>query len=98
MGARMNVDDYVNLVVLIYEKHFNDAEINELIQVQRDVKDSKTPHLSPHLQEKLSADSITVQSEILGGCAQIGAKIGGEIAQEIAKEHPDWVPTATPQK
>ena len=40
MAARTNVEDYVNLFVLVYEKHFNDAEINELIQVQRDVKDS----------------------------------------------------------
>jgi hypothetical protein len=32
----------------------------------------------------------SIQSEIIGGCAQIGAKLGAEIGQEIEKEHPEY--------
>lgn len=90
MKARTNIDDYVAVFVSVYEKHFNDDEILELIQIQRDSNDGKTPTVSPKLREKASAIAVTLQSEIMGGCTQVGAKLGGEIGMEISKEHPDW--------
>jgi hypothetical protein len=98
MRARINVDDYVDVVVQTYEKHFDDADLIELIQAQRDTNESKTPSISPHLKEKLNSVLVTVQSEILGGCAQLGAKLGGDIALEIEKERPDWAATLVAPK
>jgi len=91
MHARTNVDDYVNVIVSVYEKHFNNQEIEELIQAQKDANDSKTPTISPELKEKLSKENTAIISEVIGGCGQVGAKLGADIAAEIQKEHPDWV-------
>jgi len=33
---------------------------------------------------------VTIQSEIIGGTTQLGAKLGGDIAKEIEKEHPEY--------
>ena len=63
----------------------------ELIKVQKEVNESKTPAISPRLQEKVSKVSTLAMSEIMGGFTQLGAQLGGEIGKEIATEHPDWV-------
>jgi len=91
MVARMQVDDYVKVIASVYEKHFTDAEILELIQMQRDANTGKTPTASAHLKEKLTKELVDVQSEIIGGCTQLGAKLGGAIGEELAREHPEWV-------
>jgi hypothetical protein len=33
---------------------------------------------------------VTIQSEIIGGTTQLGAKLGGDIGKEIEKEHPEY--------
>ncbi len=91
MRAKTNVDDYVNVFVRVYEKYLNTSDVAELIQAQQEINASKTPSFSAPLKEKLSSVAIKMQSEILGGCAQVGAALGGEVGQEIEKEHPDWV-------
>jgi hypothetical protein len=96
MRVRTNVDDYVNVIVGVYEKHFNNQEMEELIQAQQDANDSKTPTLSPELKEKLSKENTAIISEVVGACGQIGAKLGAEVAQEIQKEHPEWVHETKP--
>jgi len=91
MTTDASIDEYMAVVVGAYERHFNNEEIEELIQIQADVNDKKTPTISDALKAKLAKDSVAIQSEIIGGCAQAGARLGGEIAQQIEKEHPDWL-------
>jgi hypothetical protein len=93
MLSDARIDAYVVVVASVYEKHFTNAEIEELTQIQRDSNDKKTPTVSESLKAKLGKDGIAVQSEIMGGCTEVGARQGGEIAQEIAKDHPDWMKT-----
>jgi DhnA family fructose-bisphosphate aldolase class Ia len=96
MHDRYNADDYLNVIIAVYEKHFNNAEIEELIQIQRDANESKTPTVSPALKEKLNKEGNTIMSEVVGGCGQVGAKLGADIGQEIGREHPEWVKVAKP--
>jgi hypothetical protein len=96
MRARTNVDDYVNVIVSVYEKHFDNREMEELVQAQKDANDSKPPTFSPELKERLSKENSAIISEVIGGCGQVGAKLGADIAAEIQKEHPDWVHEAKP--
>lgn len=97
MLARVNVDDFLEVFVQGYEKNFTDDEILELIKLQEKSKDSQPPVPSPHLKEKVDAVMPTVLSEIMGGCARIGAKLGAEIGAEIEKEHPEYT-KAKPEK
>jgi len=96
MRARLNIEDFVNVAVQAYERHFTNEELSEMIQAQRDMNAKKSPSISTHLQEKLAAIQVTVQSEIIGGCTQLGAKLGGDIGQEIGKQHPEWVRKSNP--
>jgi uncharacterized protein YktA (UPF0223 family) len=91
MKARLKVEDFVNIVVKVYEKHYTNDDLVELIKAQKEVNESKTPAISPRLQEKVSKVSTLAMSEIMGGFTQLGAQLGGEIGKEIATEHPDWV-------
>ena len=96
MSARTSVDDYVNVIVSVYEKHFDNREMEELVQAQKDANDSKRPTFSPELKEKLLKENSAILSEVIGGCSQVGAKLGADIAAEIQKEHPDWVHEVKP--
>lgn len=91
MMTDASIDEYIVVIVGTYERHFNNEEIEELIQIQADVNDKKTPTISDTLKAKLAKDSVAIQSEIIGGCTQVGARLGGEIAQQIEKEHPEWL-------
>jgi hypothetical protein len=91
MLADPQIDLYIDAIAAVYEKHFNAEEIEEMIKGRQDVIESKTPSFSDALKAKLEKDSVAVQSEIMGACAQIGSKHGGEIGQQIVKEHPEWV-------
>jgi hypothetical protein len=91
MEQRMSVDQFVDVVVAVYEKNFTNRDVLEMIQVQKDVRASRTPAVSPRLQAKLSTAGVSVHSEILGGFTELGYKLGAQIGQEIAKEHPEWM-------
>lgn len=93
MLARLKADDFLNVYVQAYEKHFTDEEITELIDMQRKKNEVPPPSPSPQLKEKLNTILPTLFSEIIGGCAQVGAKLGGEIGEEIGKEHPEYLET-----
>lgn len=92
----MSVDDFVKVVVAAYEKNFTNQDVLEMIQVQQDVRASRTPVISPRLQAKLSTASITVHSEIMGGFAELGYKLGAQVGQQVAKEHPEWLKGSEP--
>jgi len=96
MQARTNIDDYVNVWVGVYEKHLNGVELSEMIQAQTEYNKTKQFSLPTPLKDKLTSSAIAMQSEVMGGCSQVGAKLGGEIGQEIEKEHPDWVKQTKP--
>jgi hypothetical protein len=90
MLARTKIDDYVDVYVRVYEKYFNDDEIRQLIVSQNEARNSQPQTISDALKQKLTAQFPSVQSEIIGGTAQVGSKLGGEIGAEIQKEHPEY--------
>jgi hypothetical protein len=73
---RSNLQDYLDVYVRVYEKYFTDAEINELIALQKDKGTSKAASPSPALKEKLTSVMPSVLGEAIGGSTQIGAKLG----------------------
>jgi len=88
---RSNLQDYLDVYVRVYERYFTDAEINELIALQRDKGTSKAASPSPALKEKLTSVMPSVMGDAVGGSAQIGAKLGAEIGSEIEHEHPEYM-------
>lgn len=88
---RSNLQDYLDVYVRVYEKYFTDAELNELIALQKDKASSKAASPSPALKEKLTSVMPDVMGDSMGGCAKIGAKLGAEIGSEIEREHPEYM-------
>jgi hypothetical protein len=88
---RININDFLDVYVRVYEKYFTDAELNELIALQKEKETSKTASPSPALKEKLTSVMPSVMGDSVGGCSQIGAKLGAEIAGEIEREHPEYI-------
>ena len=84
---RTNINDYLDVYVRAYEKYFTDAEINELIALQKET--SKTAVPSPALKEKLIAVMPDLMADAIGDCSKIGAKLGAQIGAEIEREHPE---------
>ncbi|AFL89008.1 hypothetical protein Terro_2772 [Terriglobus roseus DSM 18391] len=89
--ARYNVDDYLKVIVGVYEKYFTTEELNELSAASKAPGGIAGAKLAQPLRDKLAANTTSIQSEIIGGCTQVGAKLGGEIGIEIGKEHPEWI-------
>ena len=96
IAARMNPEDYVAIAAHVYESHFSDDELGELVEAQKNVNAGKRSALSQALRDKLQSSMPAVASEIAGGFTQAGAKLGLEVAQEVAKEHPEWVKRPAP--
>jgi hypothetical protein len=96
LRAQLNADDFVDIFVRVYAEHFTADELEEMIQAVRARQDSKPVTLSPQLVEKIRANAIDIQSEILGAFTEAGAREGGEIGKEIGQEHPDWVRKVDP--
>jgi|GEM_PF-1699777 hypothetical protein len=92
MKSRINPEDFVAIVAQVYEKHFSADELGQLADTVTTRKEGKTAELPASLKEKFQKDAVAIQSEIVGGTTQLGARIGGEVGQEIGKEHPDWTP------
>lgn len=96
MRVQFDPDDYVAVFIHVYAEHYTASELEEMIQAVRARQNSKPVTISPHLAEKIRASDIDVQSEVMGGFAEIGARKGGEIGREIGMEHPDWVKSLIP--
>jgi len=94
MMAPEMIEEYASVVAPVYEKHFTNEEVLELIQGTQDKNDGKTPTLSDALKAKFAKGYIDIQSEIMGACAQLGSKRGAEIAEQLGKEHPEWIKEA----
>jgi hypothetical protein len=86
---RTNINDYLDVYVRAYEKYFTDAEINELIALQKET--SKTAVPSPALKEKLTAVMPELMADAIGDSGKIGAKLGAQIGAEIEREHPEYM-------
>jgi hypothetical protein len=93
MKLKLKVDDFMAIMVRAYEKHLTDDEITQLIAVMTDRKDAPAKPPPPALQQKLASVMPSVQSEILGGGTQLGAKLGADTELEIRKEHPEYFKT-----
>ncbi|PYT52408.1 MAG: hypothetical protein DMG46_27100, partial [Acidobacteria bacterium] len=74
---RTNINDYLDVYVRAYEKYFTNAEINELIVLQKET--SKTAVPSPALKERLTAVMPELMADAIGDCGKIGAKLGAQI-------------------
>ncbi|HEV2133701.1 MAG TPA: hypothetical protein VGR47_05510 [Terracidiphilus sp.] len=100
MRAEFNPDDYIAVFIRVYEEHYTAKELEEMMQALRARQKSEPVRLSPQLAAKIRANALEVQSELVGGFAEVGARRGGEIGTEIGREHPEWVrnfdPAATP--
>jgi len=71
---RTNINDYLDVYVRAYEKYFTNAEINELIVLQKET--SKTAVPSPALKERLTAVMPELMADAIGDCGKIGANLG----------------------
>jgi hypothetical protein len=85
---RTSINDYLDVYVRAYEKYFTDAEINELIALQKETSSTAVP--SPALKEKLTVVMPELMADVIGDCGKIGAKLGAQIGAEIEREHPEY--------
>jgi hypothetical protein len=90
MVERLNVDDFVTVYVHVYEKYFTDAELTELIELQKQKKNSQPVNPSPELKKKLESVMPSLMADSVGECTRVGAKLGPEIGAEIEREHPEY--------
>ncbi len=99
MVVRVKVDDFVDAVVVAYEKRFTADELTGLLDVVNSRKTEKPLSLSPALQKKVADLMPAIMGEIVGRSTEIGAKLGSEVGAEIEKEHPEYTqPKAKPDK
>jgi hypothetical protein len=96
MRSRIHVEDFIAVYVRVYEKYFTLSDLQELIDAQGAVNDSRPPTRSQPLQDKIKSTGIAMQKEVLDGCAEIVTRVGKEVSLQIEKEHPGWVKTAKP--
>lgn len=94
MTARMKVQDFLDMTARAYEKYLTDAEVNELIALQKQPKSDPPATVSPALKQKLTSVMPSLMGEITGGSVEIAAKLGAEIGEEIEKEHPEYTRAA----
>ncbi len=86
MKARLKVEDFVNIVVMVYEKHYTNDDLVELIKAQKELN---IEPFSPALRAAL--DVAPRDERDHGGIYPTWRSTWGEIGKEIATEHPDWV-------
>jgi 2-oxo-4-hydroxy-4-carboxy--5-ureidoimidazoline (OHCU) decarboxylase len=91
LAKRMSPDDYLNLVVEVYEKNFTNQDVQEMIHAKLDSGFSNAAAISPRLKAKMQAESGKVHAQILSGFAELGQKLSTQIQKEIATEHPEWL-------
>jgi hypothetical protein len=91
MRAQFKADEYVAVFTRVYAQHFTAGELEEMIDALRARQNSQPVTFSPQLAEKIRGNAVQIQSELIGGFTEVGARQGGEIGKQIGKEHPDWV-------
>ncbi len=90
VAERLKPDDFMNVAADVFERHFSDAEVREMIALGKAARDKQPVSPSEALKAKLGRVMVDVQSEIMGGCTQLGSKVGGQVGQEIGQEHPEY--------
>lgn len=91
MGARISVDDFLDVTAGAYEKHFTSEEIQELIALFKAKQEGKPVKAPESLQQKLVAEMPAILGEIAGGTTQVAVKLGSQVGGEIGKEHPEYL-------
>jgi hypothetical protein len=86
-----SADAYIAVITKVYEKHFNLSLMEDLIQMQQNIKDGKPPAPAPELQEKLTKDGAEFAKEVMTACAQVSVDRSDAIVAAVTKEHPEWV-------
>jgi hypothetical protein len=76
--------------VHVYEKYFTDAELTEMIELQKQMQHSQPANPSPELKKKLESVMPSLMADSVAECARIGTKLGSEIGGEIEREHPEY--------
>ena len=98
MHARINLDEFLNVIADIYEKHFNTSELTEMIGMYRDLGEQRTPHVSDALKAKLNNVMPEIQADMGAGLMELSEKIGSEVAITVAKDHPEYVKAPPPSE
>ncbi len=96
MHARINLDEFLNVIAEIYEKHFNTSELTEMIGMYHDLGEQRTPHVSDALKAKLNNVMPEIQADMGAGLMELSEKIGSEVAITVAKDHPEYVKAPPP--
>lgn len=91
MRAQFNAGAFVAIFTRVYAEHFTADELEQMVQAVRARQSGKPVTLSPQLVEKIRANTVDIQSEMVGAFTEAGARKGGEIGEEIGKAHPDWM-------
>jgi len=76
--SKITEEAVVALIVPVYDRHFSDEEIKQLITFYQ------TP-----LGKKASAELPKIASEVGQAGQELGGKLGKEAMQEVLAEHPD---------
>jgi hypothetical protein len=95
VDEQINVDDYTTVAAKVFAAHFNDDELAQLVQGQKNENAGKASGLPLALRQKLERELPTMAGEIAGAFAQMGAKLGADAAEQVAKEHPEWLRRST---
>jgi hypothetical protein len=84
MAARMNPDDFVNVVTAAFEHHFTDVELKEMIALAKASNEKEAALPSPALKTKLDSVMPSVNSEIKTGCSALSSRLGTQIGKRSA--------------
>lgn len=91
MAARINVDDFLDVEARVYEKHFTNDEILELITVMNATKEGKLVKASAQLQQRFLAELPAILGEIAGRDTELAVRLSVQLGSEIGREHPEYI-------
>jgi len=83
--ARMNADDLINLIVPIYDKHFSQDDIKNLIDFYQSPLGKRLLEVTPEITREMMAAGM-----------KWGQGIADAVAKEIEQEHPELKTNPTP--
>jgi hypothetical protein len=98
MHERINLDEFLNVIAAIYEKHFTTSELTEMIGMYHELSEQRAPQVSDALKAKLNNVMPEIQAEMGAGLMELSEKIGSEVAISVAKDHPEYVKGPPPSE
>lgn len=96
MHERVKIDEFLDVVAAIYEKHFTLPEMDEMIRMYHDLAQNRPPQVSDALKQKLNDEIPEIQADMGAGLMELSEKIGGEVAQSVAADHPEYLRVTQP--